>query len=232
MDDTKELTPKEADKKEEKDPQISNKTDKGEKSRSGNSGKGNDQLDLLDLDDMSDEEGKVYIPEHCESNKYLDSLQLTVEEQMLDNTNKLLKELGKAVLVARIGDQNKQNLIVGSSSASWALVNVPPRKVDDGIAVMNLEKALNLGVEALGLESISAIEETLNDSEQQTSLGVGCDEAVVDADKKKKKKKEPAIAKRQSARIRKDGVPIPLKAQQRIDQMNDISVFLRRLIIT
>ncbi|KAG8068060.1 hypothetical protein GUJ93_ZPchr0005g15087 [Zizania palustris] len=37
------------------------------------------------------------------------------------------------------------------------------------------------------------------------------------------KKKRPPVAVRQSARIRRDGVPISVKAQQRADQKNDIS---------
>ncbi|KAL5215890.1 hypothetical protein ABZP36_007291 [Zizania latifolia] len=45
-------------------------------------------------------------------------------------------------------------------------------------------------------------------------------------DKKKiKKKKEPPMAVRQSSRIRRDGVPISVKAQQFMDHMNDISGF-------
>ncbi|KAG8082083.1 hypothetical protein GUJ93_ZPchr0014g46695 [Zizania palustris] len=54
--------------------------------------------------------------------------------------------------------------------------------------------------------------------------------AVKAPEKKKTRKKEPAVAQKFSTRIKRDGIPITVKAQPRVNHMNDLSGYLKSTV--
>ncbi|KAL5224106.1 hypothetical protein ABZP36_010745 [Zizania latifolia] len=182
-----------AHKKENTEEDVSKQKGKEEDKRY--SSKGKEQLDFDNFSkSFSDEEDKVDIPD------YID-----------DQSNDMAAD--------NVGDESKQEL-------SHMVVKKHTQKEAKSSLALSEEVINDLSPSKNIVKSKGLIKVGQGDFPNPMNLAIIPEvmhEANWDGDKKKKKKQEPAMAKRQSVRIRRDEIPIPIKAQQWADQKDDIT---------
>lgn len=114
----------------------------------------------------------------------------------------------------RVNEQNVDDI----PDSSLKLKNIDQIVTMEGIS---LQDQMDIDLRALGgvseeMEDIAHEDSMTKKEEDQYSF-------IQSGKKKKKKVQKAAVAKRQSSRLIRDGVPVSLKAQKRVSEKNDIS---------
>ncbi|KAL5220416.1 hypothetical protein ABZP36_025129 [Zizania latifolia] len=183
---------------------------------------------VLSSEESSEEEGKVYIP------RFIDDQSDDTEElisEVADQAKERRVSKGKTVMEEHILHPLVDNVVVAPVQCLPSDEHKLPECWEDNITAEDLNLAiipitLPDDKYLLATDSGCFDKELLKSSEVQEGVfeegGAKGEFKVVK--KKGKKVGVPPLAQRQSSRIKRDGVPIYMKAQQRMDQKNDISV--------